>query len=149
MRQHCSCHHDIYWHENDHHLTIICPSFMLIKAVGVGELAVSDHRGSQIGPEDLARIAAQARVGGMLSGKAGLLYMHMGSGEDGLKPVFAAVENSDVPIEQVATPTAFFPCPFSSVCLFWSFFIANIAFYAVDSSSFYACFLALCNSCQS
>jgi hypothetical protein len=38
-------------------------------AVGVGELAVADHRGSQLAPAELARIAAEARVGGMLSGK--------------------------------------------------------------------------------
>lgn len=38
-------------------------------AVGVGELAVADHRGSQLGPAEVARIAAEARVGGMLSGK--------------------------------------------------------------------------------
>lgn len=38
-------------------------------ALGVGELAIADHRGSQLGPADVARIAAEARVGGMLSGK--------------------------------------------------------------------------------
>lgn len=37
--------------------------------LGVGELAIADHRGSQLGPADVARIAAEARVGGMLSGK--------------------------------------------------------------------------------
>lgn len=72
-----------------------------VQAVGVGEVAVSDHRGSQIGCKDLAQIASQARVGGMLSGKAGLLYMHMGDGEQGLGPVLNAFESSDVPIEQV------------------------------------------------
>jgi beta-aspartyl-dipeptidase (metallo-type) len=41
-------------------------------ALGVGELAVADHRGSQLLPAELARIAAEARVGGMLSGKVRL-----------------------------------------------------------------------------
>lgn len=38
-------------------------------AIGVGELAVADHRGSQLGAAEVAKIAAEARVGGMLSGK--------------------------------------------------------------------------------
>jgi beta-aspartyl-dipeptidase (metallo-type) len=37
--------------------------------IGVGEIAIADHRGSQLTAHELARVAAEARVGGMLAGK--------------------------------------------------------------------------------
>src|SRR5512139_148896 len=45
---------------------------LIPKVIGVGEIAVSDHRSSQPTFEELARVAAEARVGGMIGGKAGL-----------------------------------------------------------------------------
>lgn len=43
---------------------------------------------------------SQARVGGMLSGKCGLVYCHMGAAKQGLQPLMDAVAMSDVPITQ-------------------------------------------------
>eukprot|EP00884_Botryococcus_braunii_P017364 jgi/Botrbrau1/4310/Bobra.0232s0002.2 len=68
--------------------------------IGVGEIAVSDHRSSVPTAQDLARLASEVRVGGMLSGKAGLLYCHMGSGATRLQPLRDAMACSDVPITQ-------------------------------------------------
>ena len=48
--------------------------------IGVGEIAISDHRSSQPSYEEFVRLAADARVGGMLSGKAGILNIHLGDG---------------------------------------------------------------------
>lgn len=45
-------------------------------AIGVGEVAIADHRGSQVSAAELARIAAEARVGGMLSGKVRPAVQH-------------------------------------------------------------------------
>src|SRR5512139_4201755 len=45
---------------------------LIPKVIGVGEIAVSDHRSSQPSFEELCRVAAEARVGGMIGGKAGL-----------------------------------------------------------------------------
>src|SRR5512143_3038616 len=59
---------------------------LIPKVVGIGEIAVSDHRSSQPSFEELAHIAAEARVGGMLGGKAGLVPLHMGAGPRGLEP---------------------------------------------------------------
>src|SRR5512139_725146 len=64
---------------------------LIPKVVGVGEVAVSDHRSSQPSFEELCRIAAEARVGGMLGGKAGLVHLHMGSGRRGLDPILRIV----------------------------------------------------------
>ena len=39
-------------------------------------------------------------MGGMLSGKAGLAHIHMGTGDAKLQPLLDAVAMSDVPISQ-------------------------------------------------
>ena len=54
------------------------------KVIGAGEVAISDHRSSQPTFEELARIAADAHRGGILSGKAGVLNVHLGNGPGGL-----------------------------------------------------------------
>jgi len=73
---------------------------LIPKVVGVGEVAVSDHRSSQPSHEELCRIAAEARVGGMLGGKAGLVHLHMGAGARRLDPVFRIVKETEIPIGQ-------------------------------------------------
>ena len=73
---------------------------MLIdKVVGV-KVAVSDHRSSQPTVHELARLAAEARVGGMLAGKPGCVHVHVGAGEAGLGPLRAVVEQTEIPITQ-------------------------------------------------
>jgi len=67
------------------------------KIVGVGEIAVSDHRSSQPTFDELARIAAAARVGGMLSGKAGIVNIHMGDGERMLSLVERILSETEIP----------------------------------------------------
>lgn len=51
---------------------------MIDEVVGVGELAISDHRSSGPTVDELIRIASMARVGGMLGGKSGIVHLHMG-----------------------------------------------------------------------
>ena len=73
---------------------------LIPKVIGVGEIAVSDHRSSQPSFEELCRVAAEARVGGMLGGKAGLVHLHMGSGRRGLDPILRIVKETEIPIGQ-------------------------------------------------
>jgi len=73
---------------------------LIPQVIGVGEIAISDHRSSQPTFEQLAKVAAEARVGGMLGGKAGLVQFHIGGGERGLGYLFRLVEDTEVPIEQ-------------------------------------------------
>ena len=74
---------------------------MLIdKFIGVGEVAISDHRSSQPSIEEIAKIAASARVGGMLSGKAGIVNVHIGDGPGKLQYLENIVENTEIPITQ-------------------------------------------------
>ena len=69
--------------------------------LGVGEVALSDHRSSQPGFADIARLVAEARVGGMIGGKAGLVQFHMGSGQRGLDLLFRLVAETEIPIGQI------------------------------------------------
>jgi len=74
---------------------------MLIEPViGAGEIAVSDHRSSRPSDDELARIAAGARVGGMLSGKAGVVNVHLGDAPDGLGPLERIAAAGDIPRAQ-------------------------------------------------
>ena len=74
--------------------------FLIPEVLGVGEIAISDHRSSQPTFEELARIAAEARVGGMLAGKKGLVHLHVGAGPNGLLPLFRLVRDTEIPISQ-------------------------------------------------
>lgn len=75
---------------------------MLIdKVIGTGEIALSDHRSSQPSYEDFVKVVAAARVGGMLSGKGGIVNVHMGAGERGLEYLFRMVKETEIPINQV------------------------------------------------
>lgn len=68
--------------------------------LGVGEIAIADHRGSQPSVAELARIAADARVGGMLAGKAGTVLVHCGDAPEGLALLREASTRYPVPIAQ-------------------------------------------------
>jgi beta-aspartyl-dipeptidase (metallo-type) len=65
--------------------------------LGVGELAISDHRSSQPTLDELLRVAADAHVGGLMSGKAGVVHLHVGDGPRGLGPICDALDGSEIP----------------------------------------------------
>lgn len=72
--------------------------------IGVGELALSDHRSSQPTLEELLRIASDVYVAGMIGAKAGIVHLHMGNGARGLDLVRRALETSELPA-RVFNPT--------------------------------------------
>ncbi|HXH02511.1 MAG TPA: beta-aspartyl-peptidase [Candidatus Competibacteraceae bacterium] len=72
--------------------------------IGVGEVAISDHRSSQPTLDELLRIAADAHVAGLMTGKAGILHLHLGDGPRGLELVRRALEVSELP-PRVFNPT--------------------------------------------
>ncbi|MDZ4814434.1 MAG: beta-aspartyl-peptidase [Pseudomonadota bacterium] len=74
---------------------VLIPDF-----IGVGELAIADHRGSQPSVEELARIASDARVGGLLAGKGGVVLVHVGDAADGLDSIDLASQRYPVPMRQ-------------------------------------------------
>jgi len=70
---------------------------LIDKVVGAGEIALSDHRSSQPTFDEVARIAAEARVGGMLSGKAGVVNVHLGDGERMLSLIERIIRETEIP----------------------------------------------------
>jgi len=71
------------------------------KIIGIGEIAISDHRSSNPSNEQLIYLASEARVGGMLSGKCGILHVHVGDGKNGIAPLFYMRENSEIPYSNI------------------------------------------------
>lgn len=67
------------------------------KIIGV-KVALSDHRSSNITSKELIELGSKARLAGMLSGKAGIVAVHMGNGKRGLRSILKALENSDIPV---------------------------------------------------
>ena len=72
--------------------------------IGVGELAISDHRSSQPTLDELLRIAGDAHVAGIMTGKAGIVHLHLGDGLRGMQLVNQALDTSEIPA-RVFNPT--------------------------------------------
>ena len=70
---------------------------LINECLGVGEIALSDHRSSQPTRAELEKILTQSRLGGMLSGKAGVVQFHMGVGERGIDVLFDIVRETEIP----------------------------------------------------
>lgn len=77
---------------------------LLDVVLGVGEVAISDHRSSQPTVDELLRVASDAHVGGLMSGKAGIVHLHVGDGEAGLAPIREALGRTELPA-RVFNPT--------------------------------------------
>ncbi|MBQ7049465.1 MAG: beta-aspartyl-peptidase [Firmicutes bacterium] len=77
----------------------VTDDIVYIKEVIGVKIAISDHRSSNINAEELARLATQARLAGLESGKVGEVHMHMGNGKKGLSDVFAILEETEIPIK--------------------------------------------------
>lgn len=73
---------------------------LIEEVIGVGELAVSDHRSSCPSVSELVRIAAHARVAGMIGGKAGIVNIHLGDARDPFRPLYEAVASSELTLKQ-------------------------------------------------
>jgi beta-aspartyl-dipeptidase (metallo-type) len=65
--------------------------------IGVGELAISDHRSSQPTFDELIRVASDCHVGGLMTGKAGVLHLHVGDGPRGLGFIRRALDETEIP----------------------------------------------------
>lgn len=65
--------------------------------IGVGELAISDHRSSQPTLNELLKVASEAHVARLMTGKAGILHLHLGDGERGLSLIRDAISQAEIP----------------------------------------------------
>ena len=69
----------------------------LSEVLGV-KLAISDHRSYFPTEEEILRLAAQARNGALISGKAGVVHLHLGKDPQGLKTILKLVEHTACPV---------------------------------------------------
>lgn len=81
--------------------TVRSDVILIDKIIGAGEIAISDHRSSQGTFNDFVNVVAQARVGGMLSGKAGIVNVHIGDGKSELSYLSKMLQETDLPVSQV------------------------------------------------
>lgn len=73
---------------------------LIDEVIGAGEIALSDHRSSCPTTTELIRLAEEARVGGMLGGKAGIVNIHMGDAKNPFQPIHDAVAQSELSYKQ-------------------------------------------------
>lgn len=66
------------------------------EVIGAGEIAISDLRGMNPPASEIARVATDCYVGGMLAGKAGLTHFHVGEGDRRLAPLRDLLNDYDV-----------------------------------------------------
>lgn len=62
------------------------------EVIGLGEVAIADHRSDEPKASDLARHVIDAHMGGMLSGKAGVTHFHVGPGKRRLQCIWDLLE---------------------------------------------------------
>mmetsp|Transcript_28842 Transcript_28842/g.40613 ORF Transcript_28842/g.40613 Transcript_28842/m.40613 type:complete len:435 (-) Transcript_28842:330-1634(-) len=74
---------------------------LIQKVIGIAETAISDQRSNWPSQHELERIISQARVAGMLSGKAGKVHFHVGSYSTGINPLFQVANSTAIPITQM------------------------------------------------
>lgn len=73
---------------------------LIEEVIGVGEVAISDHRSSVPTIAELSKLTGHARVAGMIGGKAGILNMHMGDARDPFRPLHEIVAGSELTYRQ-------------------------------------------------
>ncbi|HUU06175.1 MAG TPA: beta-aspartyl-peptidase [Patescibacteria group bacterium] len=73
---------------------------MFEEIIGVGEIAIADHRSSNPTLDELIRLAKLARVGGMIGAKAGIVNIHLGDAPEPFAMLYAAIEKSELQFSQ-------------------------------------------------
>jgi beta-aspartyl-dipeptidase (metallo-type) len=98
---------NVFCHTGSYHLPVktltgsITDDIMYIdEFIGVGEVAISDHRSSQPTIQQLAELAAETKVAGMLSGKKGTVSIHVGPIDSHLKILHDVAKHTDIKLQQ-------------------------------------------------
>lgn len=77
--------------------TVIDDMVVIDKVIGVGEVAIADNRSSCPTTQELARLVSDAHVGGLLTGKAGVVHFHVGKEVAKLSQLHELIDAFDVP----------------------------------------------------
>ena len=77
--------------------TVVDDMVVIDKVIGVGEVAIADNRSSCPTTQELARLVSDAHVGGLLTGKAGVVHFHVGKEAAKLSQLYELIDDFDVP----------------------------------------------------
>ncbi|NPE21622.1 beta-aspartyl-peptidase [Fusibacter sp. A1] len=79
----------------------IMKDIMMIEGIiGIGEVAISDHRSAHASRHEFAKAVSDARVAGKLASKCGICNVHLGDAQSGLDPILALLKDTAIPITQ-------------------------------------------------
>jgi len=81
--------------------SILSDIILIDNVIGL-KIALSDHRASHPTLDELIKVTSEARAGGILAGKAGVVHIHMGGEKQGLSCLFDIIRNTEIPVEQFA-----------------------------------------------
>ncbi|HIW38668.1 MAG TPA: beta-aspartyl-peptidase [Candidatus Jeotgalicoccus stercoravium] len=76
-------------------------AILIDKVIGTAEIAIADSRSGQPNVHELAKIVGQTRVGGMLSGKAGITHFHTGPGKAYLSILHQLLDEYELPASNI------------------------------------------------
>ncbi|WP_257346668.1 beta-aspartyl-peptidase [Pseudalkalibacillus decolorationis] len=74
---------------------------LIDKVIGAGEIAISDSRSAQPSLHEVGKLVAEARIGGLLSNKAGVTHFHVGPGKDRLTFLHRLLEEYEIPASKL------------------------------------------------
>ena len=74
---------------------------MIQEIIGTGEIAISDHRSSQPTYEEFCPGGGRYQTGGVLSGKAGVVNVHLGDSPRCMDLIERVVEETEIPASQI------------------------------------------------
>ncbi|MBM7586025.1 beta-aspartyl-dipeptidase (metallo-type) [Bacillus pakistanensis] len=74
---------------------------LIDKVIGAGEIAISDSRSAQPSVHEIAKLVAEARIGGLLSNKAGVTHFHVGPGRRKLSFLHTLLEDYEIPASKL------------------------------------------------
>jgi beta-aspartyl-dipeptidase (metallo-type) len=69
---------------------------LINEVIGAGEIAIADRRSTQPSVPELARVVADAYVGGLVTGKAGVTHFHVGDGRDRLSALRRLLDEHEI-----------------------------------------------------
>ncbi|CAF4025491.1 unnamed protein product [Rotaria sordida] len=74
---------------------------LIDKVLGAGEVALNDHRSSWPSKSEILQLLSDVRVGGMLSGKPGVIHFHMGSSSTKIDLLWQILNETTIPIRHM------------------------------------------------
>jgi beta-aspartyl-dipeptidase (metallo-type) len=77
---------------------------LIDKVIGVGEIAISDVRSSHPDIKQMLELSSQTYMGSLLSGKAGIVHIHVGDGKNKINLLEELLEKSEFP-KKMFVPT--------------------------------------------